>query len=71
VYVEVCVLLLNRIQCRLSAIAARYTTDRRANFDIYLPRWLAKRNYLIFGALYVGGLLFAEVRALDGIALIH
>jgi hypothetical protein len=39
-------------------IAARHTDDRRANFDIYLPEWLARHNKLIFGALYAGGILF-------------
>jgi len=41
VLVEVIVLLFNQMQCRLTRIAARYTNDRRANFDIYLPEWLA------------------------------
>lgn len=29
-----------------------------ADFDIYLPNWLARRNKLIFGALFVAGELF-------------
>jgi hypothetical protein len=62
VFVEVCVLLLNRKRCPSTTLAARYTTDRRENFDIYLPLWLAKHNHLIFGTLYVAGLLFALVR---------
>lgn len=49
VAIEVCVLLLNRFRCPLTAVAARYTEDRRDNFDIYLPLWLAKYNKLIFG----------------------
>ncbi|MEZ4266493.1 MAG: hypothetical protein R3F39_08950 [Myxococcota bacterium] len=54
---EVVVLLLNRWSCPLTAVAARYTTDRRDNFDIFLPEWLARHNKTIFGALYVVGLL--------------
>ena len=46
----------------LTAWAARYTTDRRDNFDIYLPLWLARHNKSIFGALYVAGAVFALVR---------
>ncbi len=56
---EVLVLVVNRMRCPLTAVAARYTDDRRDNFDIYLPEWLARHNKLIFGLLYVGGLLFA------------
>ena len=62
VFAEVLVLAFNRLQCPLTAIAARYTSDRRANFDIYLPEWLARRNKEIFGTLFFLGLLFALAR---------
>lgn len=62
VAVEVVVLLLNRWSCPLTAVAARHTDDRRANFDIYLPLWLARHNKTVFGALYVAGSIFAFVR---------
>jgi polyferredoxin len=55
VLLEVAVLLLNRWTCPLTPVAERFTTDRRHNFDIYLPEWLAHHNKAIFGALYVGG----------------
>ncbi|MCZ7652096.1 MAG: hypothetical protein M5U13_13420 [Thermoanaerobaculia bacterium] len=61
VLVEVGVILANRMRCPLTPIAARYTDDRRASFDIYLPEWLAARNKEIFGALYFGGLLYLLV----------
>lgn len=57
VAVEVAVLLLNRMSCPLTGVAARYTDDRRANFDIYLPEWVARHNKTIFGTLYVAGVL--------------
>ena len=59
---EVVVLLVNRMRCPLTPIAARYTDDRRANFDIYLPQWVARLNKEIFGTLYVGGVLYALIR---------
>jgi hypothetical protein len=62
VLVEVVVLALNAWSCPLTGVAARYTDDRRENFDIYLPRWLARYNKQIFGSLYVAGLIFALVR---------
>jgi len=57
VFVEVLVLLINRMSCPLTGVAARYTTDRRANFDIYLPEWLARYNKEVFGLLYGAGVL--------------
>jgi hypothetical protein len=56
--VEVLILLANRFRCPLTAVAARYTDDRRDNFDIYLPFGLARYNKQIFGTLFVAGILF-------------
>jgi hypothetical protein len=49
------VLIANGGHCPLTAVAARYTTDRRDNFDIYLPECLARYNKLIFGSIYLFG----------------
>jgi hypothetical protein len=59
---EVIVLLLNSWSCPLTAIAARYTADRNANFDIYLPEWLARNNKVVFGVLYVVGTITAAIQ---------
>ena len=37
VLVEVLILVVNGMRCPLTGVAARYTDDRRDNFDIYLP----------------------------------
>ncbi len=55
VVVECVVLALNGGGCPLTDWAARYTSDRSPNFDIYLPIWLAQYNKLIFGALFIAG----------------
>jgi len=62
VVVEVVVLAINRLRCPLTDVAARYTDDRRPNFDIYLPVWIAKYNKEIFGPLFAGGTLFTVAR---------
>ena len=62
VLVEVLVILANAWRCPLTGVAARYTDDRRDNFDIYLPEWLARHNKLIFGLLYAGGVLLTVGR---------
>jgi hypothetical protein len=62
VLVEVLVLFLNGFRCPLTDIAARYTDDRRDNFDIYLPEWVARHNKLIFGSLFLAGVAYAIAR---------
>ncbi len=62
VAVEVLVLVVNGMRCPLTGIAARYTEDRRDNFDIYLPEWLARHNKEVFGLLYVFGIVFTIAR---------
>ena len=68
VAVEVAVLILNKWSCPLTSVAARYTEDRRDNFDIYLPEWLARHNKRVFGALYLVGIAFALERWLRAAA---
>jgi hypothetical protein len=62
VLLEVLVLVVNGMRCPLTAVAARYTEDRRENFDIYLPLWLARYNKVIFGWLFGAGLAFTLAR---------
>lgn len=58
---ESLVLVLNGWRCPLTDVAARYTDDRRDNFDIFLPLWLARYNKHVFGSLFVLGLADAAV----------
>ena len=62
VLIEVLILVVNRWRCPLTGVAARYTNERKDNFDIYLPLWIARNNKLIFGLLFLGGSLFTLVR---------
>ena len=59
---EVLVLILNGWRRPLASVAARYTGDPRDNFDIYLPEWLSGHNKLIFGTLYVAGIVVIFAR---------
>ena len=58
VWVEVAILLANRMRCPLTGIAAQYTENRASNFDIFLPEWLAHHNKSIFGALFAAGEIY-------------
>jgi hypothetical protein len=62
VLAEVLVLVVNSWRCPLTNIASRFTEDRRDNFDIYLPAWLARHNKLLFGTLYVASIAFTFAR---------
>jgi hypothetical protein len=62
VLLEVAVLAANAMRCPLTDVAARYTDDRRDNFDIYLPEWLARHNKTLFGALWIAGELALVAR---------
>jgi hypothetical protein len=58
VFIEVLVLLFNNWRCPLTPIAAQFTTDRKNNFDIFLPEWLARYNKEIFGTLYIASVIY-------------
>ena len=62
VLLECTVLVANHMRCPLTDLAARYTTDRRDNFDIYLPLWLARYNKILFGWIFAGALAFTLAR---------
>jgi hypothetical protein len=62
VLVEVVILGLNHGRCPLGRVVERYTADRAANFDIYLPAWLAGRTKPIFGFLFGGGVFLTAIR---------
>jgi hypothetical protein len=61
VWGEVIVLLANSRRCPLTAMAARHTSDRAADFDIFLPVWLAQHNQAIFGTLFAATQLWLGV----------
>jgi len=46
---ECALLAANRGRCPLTDWAARFAEDRSANFDIFLPDWLAQNNKTTFG----------------------
>lgn len=46
-------MIANTKPLAMSDQAERYTDDRTPNFDIFLPRWLARSNKQISTALLV------------------
>lgn len=64
IVLEGIVLFFNRGICPLTPLAARYTSERGDNFDIYLPRWLARHNKRIFTPVALAGIFLVVYRAL-------
>jgi hypothetical protein len=63
--VECLVLAFNQCRCPLTDLAGKHTDERAANFDIYLPLWVARYNKIIFGVLFVVGEIILLVRWLE------
>lgn len=45
------ILLAFKFFCPLTVMARKYSNSTKANFDIYIPEWLAKYNKLIYTAI--------------------
>lgn len=55
-------LVVGKGNCPLTPIARQYTDNSKANFDIYLPEWLARHNKVIFGVLLAVGIMLLAFR---------
>jgi hypothetical protein len=53
ILLEGLVLLMFKKMCPLTLIARKYSGSAKANFDIYLPNWLAKYNKLIYTSFFI------------------
>ena len=54
IILECLVLVAYKGYCPLTILARKYSKSTKANFDIFLPEWLAKYNKLIYGVLFLG-----------------
>lgn len=62
--IETLILLIFKRVCPVTLLAKRYSDSDRANFDIYLPHWLAKHNQLIYSIIVVIAILIFSYRLL-------
>lgn len=58
-------LLLFKFYCPLTVWARQYSDSQAANFDIFLPEWLAKYNKQIYTAIMVVILLLTIYRLIE------
>jgi hypothetical protein len=56
IVLEGLVLLAFGNQCPLTVMARRYSSSTKANFDIFLPEWLAKYNKQIYTVIFLMGI---------------
>ncbi len=63
--VEGIILLLFKFFCPLTIMARKYSNSTKANFDIYLPNWLAKYNKQIYSGILLIITIIAVYRLLN------
>lgn len=59
-------LALFRLYCPLTIWARNYSNSEKANFDIYLPEWLARHNKLISTSIVAGTTVLLIFRLVNG-----
>jgi hypothetical protein len=64
VLIEGVVLLINKWKCPLTSLAYKYTNIHPIGFDIFLPKWLARHNKILFSTLFVVGISLVLWRTL-------
>jgi len=64
VVVEGLVLGLNRWRCPLTALAENMGAEDGSVTGIFLPRWLAKRVFMVWIPVFVGACILVAVRAI-------
>ena len=65
VLVEGIILLINGWRCPLSIVGEKYTEHAEIGFDIFLPKWIAKNNKIIFTTIYFIGVMIVIYRLLE------
>jgi len=53
VLIEGLVLAAFKTMCPVTLVARKYSTSEKANFDIFLPEWLARNNKLIYTSIFI------------------
>jgi hypothetical protein len=57
ILLEALILAVFKKVCPITLVARKYTHSTRANFDIFLPNWLAKYNKEIYSAIVLIGII--------------
>jgi hypothetical protein len=57
IFLEASTLLVFKKVCPITLVARKYSDSDRANFDIFLPNWLARHNKLIYSFVVFAGII--------------
>lgn len=56
------ILMTFRGKCPFTILGYKYTYNPETGFDIFLPKWVAKNNKIIFGTIFIIGVLIIIYR---------
>lgn len=59
------ILLVFKNSCPVTLIARKYSTSEKANFDIFLPNWLAKYNKQLYSVIVSIALIILIFRLMN------
>ena len=62
---EIIILIVFKNICPVTIIAKKYSDSQKANFDIFLPNWLAKYNKHIYSIILAIALLILIYRLIN------
>jgi hypothetical protein len=65
IFLEALVLVVFKNICPITKVARKYSDSGRANFDIYLPNWLAKYNKEIYSGIVLISMLILIYRLIE------
>lgn len=65
VFLEGLILMVFKGKCPLTVVGYKYSSNHEVGFDIFIPRWLAKYNKLIFTTIFIIGLLIVLYRVFE------
>jgi hypothetical protein len=65
IILEGIILISFNMFCPLTLMARNYSDSEKANFDIFLPNWLAKHNKLIFTTIFIIALIIVLIRVIN------
>lgn len=62
VVLEGIILLIFKWRCPFTVVGYKYSDTKETGFDIFLPKWLAKHNKIIFTIIFLAGLILVALR---------
>jgi len=65
ILLEFFILLICKWKCPLTILGEKYAENISVGFDIFIPKWLAKSNKIVFSVLFFIGLSLVLWRVIN------